>query len=256
MTSLSKIIKSSINAELPGKVIGLKEIFVANSIDQDEADPVWELEKQKYLSQFQHKAEAMIQEAEQQAQKLREQIEEEKNQWLQEKQSWIEEAKNIGFEEGLIEGRNQGYEEYRSRIDDANRMVDQAKSEFVKHIEESEKVILDLGISAAEKILCETLDEQPEKFLSLVKEAVKEVRENQEIKIILHPSKYPIILSRKDELDGVLASQVRCYIYSDDQFSEDQCVVETENGRIDASIDSQLKMLQEKLQELLEGVHS
>lgn len=256
MTSLSKIIKSSFNNELPGKIIDLKDIFIANSFEQNETNALFEMEKQKYLSQFQHKAESMIQEAEEQAQKIREQIEQEKEQWIQEKQLWIEEAKKSGFEQGLIEGRNQGFEEYRLRIDEANTMVAHAKNEFVKHIEESEKVILDLGITAAKKILCDTLTGEPEKFLSLVKQTVKEVRENQEIKIIVHPSKYPIILSRKDELDSILAGQVQCYIYGDEQFTENQCVVETENGRIDASIDSQLNMLQEKLHEVLEGVYS
>ncbi|MGV3467038.1 MAG: flagellar assembly protein FliH [Heyndrickxia sp.] len=253
---MSKIIKSTTNNDLPGKIIGLKEIYLKNTLEQEEIDPVFEMEKEKYLSQFQHKAETLIQDAERQAQIIREQMEQEKVQWMQEKQVLIEEAKRLGFEEGFLDGRNQGFEEYRSRIVEANQMVDHTKNEFIKHIEESEKVILDLGIMAAEKILCDTLKDQPEKFLSLVKQTIKEVRENQDIKIIVHPSMYPLILSHKEELDGILAGQVQCYIYGDEQFTENQCVVETENGRIDASIDSQLKILQQKLHEILEGVHS
>ncbi|PKR87057.1 flagellar assembly protein FliH [Heyndrickxia camelliae] len=255
MTSLSKIIKSSINTDLPGKIIGIKEIYLKNTLEYGDIDPVFEKEKEKYLSQFQHKAETMIQDAECHAQTIREQIEQEKAQWMQERQALIEEAKRDGFEKGLIEGRNQGMEEYRSRVEEANQMVEHTKNEFIKHIEESEKVILDLGIKAAEKILYDTLSEQPEKFLSLVKQTIKEVRENQEIKIMIHPSKYSLINSHKDELDGLLAGKVQFYIYGDDQLSEYQCVVETENGRIDASIDSQLRILQEKLHEILEGAH-
>lgn len=256
MTSLSKIIKSSSNAELPGKVISVREILFANSRDDSELDSFLEIEKQKILNQFQQKSQEIIREAEQKALLIKEQIEQEKAQWIQEKQAWIEEAKKVGYEEGLIEGRNQGFEEYHARIEEANQMVNHTKNQFVKHIEESEKIILDLGIMAAEKIICESLEVQPEKFLSLVKQAIKEVREYQEIKIIVHPSRYPMILSRKDELDSILAGQLQCYIYGNEQFTENQCVVETENGRIDVSIDSQLNMLHEKLLELLEGVHA
>ncbi|MBS4172516.1 flagellar assembly protein FliH [Bacillus sp. FJAT-49736] len=248
-----KVIKSSNGGVLPGKVIGIKEVVPAGNL---ETDPDLDDRKQRILEQFQDNAASIIQEAEQQAQRLKEQIMQEREQWEHEKQLLIEEARKAGFEEGLQQGRNQGYEEYGNLLDEANQIVDQTKHEFVKYIEDSEKVILDLGIKTAEKILCQSIEENPERFFPIVREAVKEVRENQEIKIIIHPSKYPLIISRKDELDALMAGHTQCYVYGNEQLKENQCLVETENGRIDASTDSQLNMLHEKLLELLEGVHS
>lgn len=43
------------------------------------------------------------------------------------------------------------------------------------------------------------------------------------------------------------------YIYPDEELSEMDCIIESANGRIDASIDSQLEEIKNKLIELLES---
>jgi flagellar assembly protein FliH len=256
MTSLSKIIKFTKKSELPGKVIGVREIPIFNNMDQNDSDAILEVEKQKILNHFQDQAKSIIHEAEQAALLIRGKIDQEKEQWIQEKQRWIEEAKQNGYMQGLEEGKYKGYEEYKNQIDLANQMVKNSKIEFIKHIEESEKVILELGCSVAGKILSESIEEQPEKFISLVKQAVKEARDNKEIQIVVHPDKYNMVLSRKEELDGCISNRSQCYVYANEQLMPNQCYIETENGRIDASLDSQLKMLKQKLLEQLEGDQS
>ena len=43
------------------------------------------------------------------------------------------------------------------------------------------------------------------------------------------------------------------YIYPDDELEETSCIIESENGRIDASVDSQLEEIKIKLFEMLES---
>ena len=46
------------------------------------------------------------------------------------------------------------------------------------------------------------------------------------------------------------------YIYPDDELENDGCVIESSNGRLEASVDEQLEQIRIKLLEILEEGHS
>ncbi|MGM9956219.1 MAG: FliH/SctL family protein, partial [Peribacillus sp.] len=121
------------------------------------------------------------------------------------------------------------------------------------HLESSESVILDIALNVAKKIIGQQLEAKEETFLSLVKGAIKEAREYREVQVHIHPSRYQSILSHKDEMIAIFPKEAELYIYPDDELDESSCIIESENGRIDASVDSQLLEIKAKLSELLEG---
>lgn len=255
MTLLSKIIKSrtGVQSEIKAKVIEIKDISCLQPVEEiDETDPL-EQEKKLILEKFQQQAHEIIQRAEQEALLIKNQTLEEKQAWNEEKALLIEEAKAIGFQQGLTEGQQQGFAQYNGQLDMVNQMTADLKGEYVRYIESAEKVILDLGMKVAERILHETIEEQPEKFLNIVKEALKEVKEHREVHILVHPTQYSFVIQCKDELDAIFPSNQQCYVYADDELSEFQCLIETSHGRVDASVDSQLTELKVKLMEFVEG---
>lgn len=257
-TLLSRIIKSrtSVNENRVGKVIGIKDISQFDSLGEIEAEGHLEIEKKKILNHFQKQAKEVLLAAEQDAEEMRKKVELERNEWIEERARLVEEAKSEGFQQGFQEGQKQGFDQYNHLIETANRITDEMRQEFARHIESSEKVILDLGMKAAEKILQETLKEHPSSFVSLVKQVIKEARENKDIQIYIHPNQFSLVIQSKEELDALLPNNQQCYLYSDDQLNEYQCLIETSHGKIDASIDSQLSELKLKLMEIIEGVHS
>ena len=134
-----------------------------------------------------------------------------------------------------------------------SRVVELSKSAFQAQVEKSEKVILELAMITAERILNSSLIDYSEKFVPLVKRALKEARDYKEIQIHVHPSKYEWLTSEKNELDAIFPNDVQCYLYPNGDLDEHACYIESENGRIDASIDSQLQEIKRKLMEILEG---
>ncbi|QQZ07949.1 flagellar assembly protein FliH [Heyndrickxia vini] len=255
---MSRIIKSrtSVNENRVGKVIGIKDISQFDPNGEIELDGQLEIEKKKILEHFQHQAKEILLAAEQNAEEIRKSVEIERNEWIEEKARLVEEAKSEGYQHGFSEGQKQGFDQYKHLIETANQITDEMRQEFLRHIESSEKVILDLGIKAAEKILQETLMEHPSSFVSLVKQVVKEARENKDVHIYIHPNQFSLVIQSKEELDALFLNNQQCYLYPDDQLNEYQCLIETSHGRIDASIDSQLSELKLKLMEIIEGVHS
>ena len=255
MISLSRIIKSqwAESSQNEKKIIAIKTFEQLNEEDEELVPFVPEVDIQATVREAQLKAEEIIYQAKQEADFFHQQMEEQRQAFLIEKERLAEQAREEGYSGGIIEGREKGYLEYREVIQSAKKVVDSAKLDYRMHIESSEREILDIGLKVAEKILGEKITRNEEEFLSIVKRALKEARDNGEVQLHVHPSHYDFLLANKEELIMVFPKEVNFYIYPNDELPESGCLIESDNGRIDAGVDSQLEEIKRKLIELLEG---
>ena len=155
------------------------------------------------------------------------------------------------FTQGYEEGREKGFGDLFQSIEEAKGIVASSKSALQDHLEENEHVILELAMKAAERILAQKLEEQPEIFLSVVKKGIKEAREMKEIKIYIALQQFDLIQKERAELRAMFPVDVQLYIYPEDELEPYQCFIESNQGRIDVSIDAQLSELKRKLSLLL-----
>lgn len=259
MILLSRLFKSQINRnqqENP-RMIQIKQI----QLDQKDHTPSMDRqyldqEEQRIMTEAKQKAKNLIHQAEEQAKILLDDIKQQQNHWEQEKDKRIQQAYDEGFQIGINEGRQQGFDEYKLKIEQAKHIIDLSKEEYEKYIHSSEVVILELAIASAERIIRSTLEGEPERFIPLVQTALKEVRNSKEIQIHVHPSQYELLLSEKQELETIFPKDVECFIYPNVDLEEYACQIESEHGRIDANISNQLVELKEKLLEILTGEES
>ena len=259
MISLSRIIKSTwakteVNNQ---KRIGIKTFKVDTDFDtaKEMIEPAINQEELDLIYlRANEEAERIVQTARQEAETIRMQAEEERNLWFQTERVRLEEdTKQLGYHEGHEVGMQQGYEEMHQHIKQAQNIVDLAKSDYHHYLDSSEKTILELSVEIAQKILNAELAAKQEGFYQLVRKAIKEAKEYNDIRLRIHYSKYESILSQKEELMAIFPKETDFHIYPDDELDETSCVIESSNGRIDASIDSQLQEIKRKLLELLEG---
>jgi flagellar assembly protein FliH len=256
MILLSKIIKSqwvqTVHDEQ--KIISIKMLQSLKHEDVlAEINSYAAAEQQELLNQAFSKAELIVKEAELQAESIREQIKQERSAWEQEKARLSAEAEEQGFLKGVNDGKIQGYQEYNEKILFAQEVIDTAKKDYDSQVALADKTILMIGISAAEKILGEKLTESESSYLAIVKRALKEARDSREVQLHVHPCHYQFLLSQKEELMVIFPKETNIYIYPNDELAKNSCFIESANGRIDASIDSQLEELKRKLLELLES---
>lgn len=256
MILLSRLIKSSWPAqeETKNKIISIKSFRVETEeeVESPNQAPIIE-QSDEIIENARKEAEAIIAEARALKEATEQQLQLERESFEQELVRISEQARQDGFQAGFQEGEKLGYEEAFSLIEEAKRMVVLSKEDYQKKIESAEFTILDLGMKVAERILGVKLDSEPDVFLSVVKRALKEAREYEEVGLHIHPSRYEFLLSQKDDLITIFPKETEFYIYPDADLSEDSCMIESASGRIDASVDVQLEEVKNKLREMMES---
>ncbi|MDW0115735.1 flagellar assembly protein FliH [Sporosarcina thermotolerans] len=173
--------------------------------------------------------------------------------WEQEKTNLQQQAYEEGFQQGYEEGRNKSLSDMNESVKIANEITAKSHENALKYIEEQEKVILEIAMKTAERILGTLLENDEEKFLSIVKKGLKEVREMKEVKLYVSIAHFDFISSNRDELMSIFPPEVPFLIFVNDDFDVNDCIIETNQGRIVVSVDEQLNMLKEQLFDLMES---
>ena len=182
---------------------------------------------------------------------VQEEIDRARENWEIEKAALMETAQKAGYEAGFQTGKEASMKEYEAEIAEANHIVDLVKVDYQKTLEQTEDVIIDIAIHTAEKILGEKLNEAPERFLELVRLALKEINDQSVVSIYLHPANYETVLVQKAELKRMLEKDTKLSLYMNDELQEGSCLIEHPFGQIDASIDTQLEAIRNALRELI-----
>ncbi|TCN25621.1 flagellar assembly protein FliH [Mesobacillus foraminis] len=251
---MSRLIKSSNHdGAVKEKVIEIRMIGSSVSGEQQVLLQTASADAEKMIQSASRKAEEILFQAAKHEETIKAQIIAEQQNWEAEKSRLIEEAYEEGMKQGLQQGRKKGREEYSDQIAFAQGIIASAERDYHQKLEAAEPVILDLGLKVAEKIIGESVSGKSEEFLPLVKRALKNARGNKEVELHVHPVHYDFLLSHAAELEAVFPRDCLLFIYPEDELSETSCIIETGNGRIDASVDSQLEEIKQRLYEMLES---
>lgn len=160
-------------------------------------------------------------------------------------------AQQDGYDQGYQQGISNANQEYEMLLENARKIIKTIENEKVKRIEASDTVIVDLSVQIARKIIRDNLSENNDEWLKLVNNAITEIKENGEIKVLVHPNQFLLTNKIRDEYET--NTQINISVYPDGNLEEYQCLIETKNGLIDTSIDTQLEVLRVKLIEVVEG---
>ncbi len=253
MISLSNVIKRTYTDEMEEKItIRLLTMNRSRQPHEETDGSIQPLQNNEYIEKAIEEANLIVERANQEADQIRRQIEKEKRLFAEEKEKIYQQAHHEGYSKGIQLGQEKGYREVEELIQYAKSIVDEAKIEYQNCVGKSEQTILTLSLKVAEKILCSSLNENEERFLPLVKKAIDEVKNYKEVQIYVNPSRYALLVNKRDELlphfhDGQL------YIYPDENLSETGCIIETDGLRIDVGLDTQLREIKKKLFELFIG---
>lgn len=175
------------------------------------------------------------------------------NAWAEEKLQLQQQAYEEAFQSGFSEGREKAYSEMTASIEQANEITKKSYENAQQYQLSQERVILEIAMRATERIIGEKLEDEEEKFLTVVKKALKEVREMKEIKLYVSLDYYSMVADNRAELASIFPPDVPFLIFSNEDFETTECYIETNHGRIVVSIDDQLTHLREQLIEMLES---
>ncbi|MFF5993313.1 FliH/SctL family protein [Lysinibacillus sp. KU-BSD001] len=263
MTSLSRIIRSMQAKQVEEKEIQIQSFHFFQPERVEEFEHIEEelevtreqilAERDQLLADGRQQLELEQQQFEQFRQEQLQTIEELKQMWEEEKLVLQQQAYEESFAQGYEEGIRKANADMQQALQTANEAMANAQINADKYIESQEAVILELGLTAAERILNTVLERDDEAFVSIVKCGLKEAREMKEIKIYVAPHYHSIVSKNRDELAEMFPTDVPFMIFVNEDLSSTESYIETNHGRIVVSLDTQLNELRLKLREILDS---
>ncbi|MDD5529863.1 MAG: FliH/SctL family protein [bacterium] len=154
-----------------------------------------------------------------------------------------------GFKDGIIKGTEKGLTMAKNELQNTKE-----KLEFLVHsfLEEKEKLLKSSEITVfklvkeiAKKVIEIEISENSKVIVDTVSDAIKRIREEERVIIKVNPVDFDIIKSKESEWLASLPYVSKFQIIADENISRGGCLIETSVGKIDATIESKLKKLEE-----------
>lgn len=158
-----------------------------------------------------------------------------------------EQAKNEGYQNGIQEAQEEFQQVLATEQREFRRSVEtltKARDEIKEQIEDS---VLDLSLYIAEKILHESLREDDARFMNVVREAIDQVKDQEDIVLRLNRKEYDRFFKEdKHELAELLESS-GVKIRQDMSVESGEFVIESEFGTLRSGIQTLLERMRSAL---------
>ncbi len=152
-----------------------------------------------------------------------------------------------GHEAGREEGYKEGQAEVMRLIDRLGTIVSTAVDIRDDIIKSSEKLMTEMILMIARKVIKDEIVERREVVINNIKEAIKRVKDRDRIDIRVNFADLDMTTAHKDELIKMMESLKKVNIYEDSRVERGGCIIETDVGAIDARISTQLDAIEEAI---------
>ena len=252
---MSNIIRTYHQKLAETKVIGTKKIEIKKPVTffaDSELDP--KEQKQLLLNEIeklQDQHMQLLQQIEKEQEKAQAQI----KSWWEEKQTEAnveaERLATIATEQGFQEGYQQGIinaeAEYQQQRQEMMECIETAYEEKARIIQKAEPFLLSLSVKIAEKIIKEELKQHGEQLINMVRQALKNVEEYDDVIVQVSPEDYSTILPFIEELQSYIGADAELKVVPLPNFSKGGCMIHTKSGSYDVTISSQLQEIKQQL---------
>ena len=166
-----------------------------------------------------------------------------------------------GYEEGVQKGRQDGENAVRNELKEtinqanakAEKTIQDAKEQTAEYFIRAEDDVVKVVMQAIEKILPQHFLDVPQVILPVVRDAIKYVRDQKEIKIHVEPESYDLILMARSEFQSMLTDGTAILeVVSDEALKPGDVVIETPNGGVDARLSTQIELMKDAVKTVLQ----
>ena len=161
----------------------------------------------------------------------------------EEAQSIKESSQKEGYQEGL----NQAKADIEEMRDTLKEFMG-AKQEVFDTVA---PYVMEMSLDIAKKIIKREIETDPSIILDNIQELLKTLsKEESKITLKVNPIQVSLVKSEVPEMLTNVGLEARIMVVPDDSIMEGGCLVETTNGVIDATIETQLSVISEALKEV------
>ncbi len=156
-----------------------------------------------------------------------------------------------GLAQGITQGKQQALAEHKAKLTQLTDTLTRSLAEIdgvAIRIEEAARVeLLELSLAVAQRV-CKTLGSlDPAVLHENVREAIRTVVAKHSIRISIHPSQRDLLDELLPELKLAWPQLQQVEVTNDETVSPGGCVVRSNNGSVDATLDGQLDRIVEQL---------
>lgn len=158
-----------------------------------------------------------------------------------------EEIRRKAKEEGYQEGLRQGDQELTAKLENFEQLLSSLATAADYCLEQYRQQMVELAISCAGKIICREIALDDDIISACVDEALNESGVRGRVRLLLNPIDLNQIESDKSRLLSKHPEILELELGSGEGIERGGCIVETINGRIDASLPGKLEELRRLL---------
>lgn len=221
--------------EIPDGMDADEFLGLADTIMQkDEPDVSAQVEE--LLEDARNQAQAIIDDANAQAQEI-----------LNAAQLNADAMKNLARQDGEKEGYNEGTQRAALELQDAQQQmraeVERVQNEYMERQLQMEHEIVEMCLPVFEHVFAAELSGRKDVIYHLLDHCIMKIERTGQMQIKVSDANAEYIKSKKDEIQGKVGAEVGLDIIADPLLNDDQCIIETDGGIFDCSIDTELDNL-------------
>ncbi len=148
-----------------------------------------------------------------------------------------------GFEDGLSKGRMEVLKEIGTELKIMKGLIEGAeklKDELYRKIEND---VVEISVMISRKIIGAVVDEDREVVVGIAKEAIKRASDREVLRVRVAPADYDALNRNRSGLLQCIDGIKSLIFEADESVQPGGCLIETNQGDIDARIESQIKVL-------------
>ncbi|MGM0602280.1 MAG: FliH/SctL family protein [Bacillota bacterium] len=193
-----------------------------------------------------NRADDIITAAEEKAAEILDRAEKKKKEIEAERKKIFQEERKKGYRQGLKEGR----QEIKEEVDSLAELADSFSSEITKEKKNLQRSVINLAVKIAGIIINVKLEEEHEIINNIISDMLDKLGDNhKDIIIKVHSGFLPYI--QESKLDSSLKNKNFKFV-GDNDLSRGDCIVETNLGGKEGSLQEKLKLIKKELLEEVE----
>ena len=162
-----------------------------------------------------------------------------------------EQIRNKAQEEGYAKGLEEGSMEAMRRADaylekmnqERDQALEQAREEMKENVADTENQVVDVACALIEKLTGILVADYKPVMIYMINQVLNDEDASRKFIIRVSEDNYTYIADNEDRLSGAANPGISIEIFSDTKLKKGQCMIESDTGIIDLSMDVQVRNL-------------
>ena len=195
-----------------------------------------------------------IQEMKEEAQKLLDNANEQAQQIIEQAQEQIkhleEEARQRGYKEGQSEALTELEDAKKKLRQEFCEKSEMLEAEYIQRKKQIEPELVDVLTGVFEKVILTVAEDDKSILLHLINSTLENSDKSHEFLIKTSPEDYKFLINNQGKIYCAMTKEITLEITPDETLERNQCIIETDGGVFNCSLDIELNNLIKKIKML------